>query len=72
MTKQELEGKKVPELKDLAKSKGIANADSMKKDELVAAILGPENVVQKEGKSLPKNKVPGKYLKFNKILKGEN
>lgn len=72
MTKAELENLKVDDLKKIAKEKGIAGADSMKKADLVSAILGPVNVVKKEGKALPKNKVPGKYLKFNEILKGEN
>jgi hypothetical protein len=32
----------------------------------------PEKVIKKEVKNLPLNKIPGKYLKFNEIEKGEN
>lgn len=71
MTKSQLEDLKVDDLKKIAKEKGITGADSMKKADLVSAILGPENDVKKEENTLPLNKVPGKYLKFNEIVKGE-
>lgn len=72
MTKSQLDDLKVDELKKIAKEKGIAGADSMKKSDLIAAILGPENVKIKEDEKLPLNKVPGKYLKLNGFKKGEN
>jgi hypothetical protein len=67
MTKPELENLKVPDLKEIAKNLGIVGYDSLNKAKLIAAILGPENVIEKA--AMPLNKIPGKYLKFNNIEK---
>ena len=61
MDKKELQSKKLPELKDLAKAIGVAGAEKMKKAELVDAISGdstPSKAAEstEESSSKPKRK----------------